>query len=546
MASANVTGALATPWLDDAGAPLPPLATLDLRGPRGALSGEAAARLVAHVVEAPPDDGNGAGDGGGGAAISAATAYERLVLSTWALGEDSARELARAVARLPRLRSAVLADIIAGRPEAEGLAVYRALAAALTGGGRAARLEELDLSDNAVGTKGVAALRPLLEQVPNLRRLFFCNCGVSAEAARSIADCLLGLGREGTDTAPAAASASAAAATTTTATATALRLLHFDNNMSGGAGAVAVAAIVASSPELRDLRFSSSRGAREGGEALARALAGTPRLQRLDLHDNLFAEPLGVALGAALAGGRLAALTHLDVSDVLLRDAGAAALAAGLVRGCAPALRMLDVSVNELTAEGGRALARCARRLARLRVLRAGENELGDEGALAMARALGRRAHFRRRLGAREAQQKLEQGEGEGEEEEPLEELDLSEVMLSDAGAVALAPACAAARAPRLRRLGLGGNDDVTARGLRRVRALLPAGVDLGDVEEPEEDEEGREGGEGEEVAAEGADGGEVAGDDDADSDLDQGPSPPGAVSADDDALLSAMASAKI
>ena len=174
---ANPTGALLTPWLDDGGAPLaPPLATLDLRGPRGALTGEAAAGLVAHVVAG--------GD-------SAARAYERLVLSTWALGEDAARELARAIACLPRLRSAVLADIIAGRPEAEGLAVYRVLAAALTAGDCAARLEELDLSDNAVGTKGVAVLRPLLTRLPALRRLFFCNCGISAEAARSIADCLL-------------------------------------------------------------------------------------------------------------------------------------------------------------------------------------------------------------------------------------------------------------------------------------------------------------------------------------------------------------------
>jgi hypothetical protein len=66
------------------------------------------------------------------------------VLSTWALGEDAARELARAIACLPRLRSAVLADIIAGRPEAEGLAVAvptlpPAVAWAGGGVGRAAR-----------------------------------------------------------------------------------------------------------------------------------------------------------------------------------------------------------------------------------------------------------------------------------------------------------------------------------------------------------------------------------------------------------------------
>ena len=57
--------------------------------------------------------------------------FERVVLSTWAFSEASAAVVGEALRRLPRLRSLVAADIIAGRPEAQGLAVYRALGAAL-------------------------------------------------------------------------------------------------------------------------------------------------------------------------------------------------------------------------------------------------------------------------------------------------------------------------------------------------------------------------------------------------------------------------------
>jgi Ran GTPase-activating protein (RanGAP) involved in mRNA processing and transport len=119
------------------------------------------------------------------------TDYTKIILSTWAFSVDAAEVFATAIARLPRLKVAVLADIIAGRPEAEGLRVYEVLASAL----RERQLEELDLSDNAVGTKGVHALRDLLSSQAGLQRLYFCNCGISAEAARSIQELLLPVGR---------------------------------------------------------------------------------------------------------------------------------------------------------------------------------------------------------------------------------------------------------------------------------------------------------------------------------------------------------------
>ncbi len=115
------------------------------------------------------------------------TDFSKIILSTWAFSVEAAEVFAGAIRLLPNLKSAILADIIAGRPEAEGLRVYEVLAAAL----RDKHLTEIDLSDNAVGPKGVHACRELLTNQEHLEKLYFCNCGISKEAAASIAELLL-------------------------------------------------------------------------------------------------------------------------------------------------------------------------------------------------------------------------------------------------------------------------------------------------------------------------------------------------------------------
>lgn len=115
------------------------------------------------------------------------TNINKLIFSTWALSVDAAEVLAGVIAAQTQLKSAILADIIAGRPEAEGLRVYEVLSAAL----KHKSLTEIDLSDNAVGPKGVAALRELLSSQASLQKLYFCNCGISAEAAASLSELLL-------------------------------------------------------------------------------------------------------------------------------------------------------------------------------------------------------------------------------------------------------------------------------------------------------------------------------------------------------------------
>ena len=132
-------------------------ATLDLRTRRGELTAARAKELLQEVLEGRRVD------------------YDRIILSDYAWTPEAAEVMAGAILKLPLLTDAVLADIIASKPEAEGLAVYRALGAAL----RTKRLRLVDLSDNAVGTKGVDACREFLSEQETLEDLTFSNCGLS-------------------------------------------------------------------------------------------------------------------------------------------------------------------------------------------------------------------------------------------------------------------------------------------------------------------------------------------------------------------------------
>ena len=229
-----------------------------------------------------------------------------------------------------------ISDVIAGRPEAEALEVLSFLSGALaeaSGGGSAAAsvVESLDVSDNALGQKGIDALLPLFEGSAPLKCLKTCNNGMSEAAARQLAALATSRGE------------------------TSLETLHYFNNMSGDNGAVALAEIVAASPKLSDLRFSGTRAGRAGSLAFAGALRPRHLIHTLDLADNSFGDDGGDALAAwladsAAAHGGAAPLAKLVLRDCSLGDDGFAPLAAQLDAAC-PHLAHLDLSGNELTAE---------------------------------------------------------------------------------------------------------------------------------------------------------------------------------------------------
>ncbi|KAL4125419.1 hypothetical protein PRIC2_009004 [Phytophthora ramorum] len=297
-------------------------------------------------------------------------AFTHVTLRNKSYTLEAARVIAALFSRLEargafaQLTSVDFADMIAGRPEDEALQVLATLCDALGG---IKTLTRIDLSDNALGEKGVRACFGLLQRQEKLRHVFFCNNGISAAAAGVIADEVLLF--RGLD-AP-----------------TKLETFHFYNNMSGDGGAVALAKLLPLSPALKDLRFSATRAQRDGSLAFATALASLKKLEKLDLSDNTFKAQGGQAIARAVKS--MPYLVEINLRDAAIEDDGVVAIANALHESSAAAgLTALDVSGNDLTAESMPALAQILRVTGALRVLQVEENEIGSKGAKTLAKAL--------------------------------------------------------------------------------------------------------------------------------------------------------------
>ncbi|CAI5746505.1 unnamed protein product [Peronospora destructor] len=303
-------------------------------------------------------------------ALQQPSTFTHITLCNKSYTLEAARVIAAFFSRLEargafeELVSVDFADMIAGRPEDEALQVLATLCNALSA---IKTLTRIDLSDNALGEKGVRACFGLLQNQAQLRHIYFCNNGISAAAAGVVADEVLLF--RGLDTP------------------TKLETFHFYNNMSGNGGAIELAKLLPLSPELKDLRFSATRAQREGSLAFATALASLKKLEKLDLSDNTFKAQGAKAIAAAVTG--MPNLMEINFRDAALEDDGVMAIADALREsGAAKTLTVLDVSGNDLTAESMPALGQMLRVSGALHVLQIEENEIGSKGAKALAKAL--------------------------------------------------------------------------------------------------------------------------------------------------------------
>ncbi|XP_062144667.1 RAN GTPase-activating protein 1 [Alnus glutinosa] len=282
--------------------------------------------------------------------------YTKICFSNRSFGLDAARVVEPILISLEdQLTEVDLSDFIAGRSEEDALKVMNIFSSALEG----CVLRYLDLSNNAMGEKGVRAFTSLLRSQKNLEELYLMNDGISEEAARAVCELIPSTEK--------------------------LRVLQFHNNMTGDEGALAISEIVKRSPALEDFRCSSTRIASEGGVALAEALGICSHLKKLDLRDNMFGVEAGVALSKAIPV--FTDLTEIYLSYLNLEDEGAEALANSL-KDSAPSLEVLEMAGNDITAKAAATLAACIAAKQFLTKLSLGENELKDEGAIVISKAL--------------------------------------------------------------------------------------------------------------------------------------------------------------
>lgn len=283
--------------------------------------------------------------------------YTKICFSNRSFGLDAARIAGPILSSLKeQLTEVDLSDFIAGRPEAEALEVMSLFSESLEG----SNLRYLNLSNNALGEKGVRAFEKLLASQSNLEELYLMNDGISEEAAKAVCELIPSTNK--------------------------LKILHFHNNMTGDEGAIAISGLVRESPILEDFRCSSTRVDSEGGVELAEALGTCPNLKKIDLRDNMFGIEAGIALSKSIPV--FANLTEVYFSYLNLEDEGALALVNALKDSDSP-LEVLEMAGNDITSESASALAALitAKKTSLVKLVLS-ENELKDEGAIVIGNCL--------------------------------------------------------------------------------------------------------------------------------------------------------------
>jgi len=368
--------------------------------------------------------------------LAPGASFRKVTLTGKSFGRDAAEVVAEAVRNLgQQLEELVMSDIVAGRPETEGIEVMTTICSAFS----APSLTKLDLSDNALGEKGIRACGNALTTQTALEELLLQNIGGSSGACAAVFELLPSPHK--------------------------LKKLHLHNNMSGDAGAVAIAKLLARAPALEDFRMSSSRVGEEGGKALVESLATRANLIKLNVTDNGLGAATGVALSRVL--NNLPKLEELTLDECGLETEGVVEVLRPLYAGACPALRKLGLSCNDVGQSGLNPIAATLAKLPNLASLTLAENELGDTGAVFVAKALAMSPA-------------------------PVETLDLSNNEIGAQGALAAAMCANAKKASfKAKGLNLNGNT-IPAIALAKVQEMLE-GIGRGDILAPTEDNDGDE-----------------------------------------------------
>lgn len=263
-------------------------------------------------------------------------------------------------------------DIIARRDEDEALQVLLIICDCFAH----AKLVEVDLSDNALGSKGANACRTVFSgQAETLQRLSLCNNGLASQTMHELADILTEDAEDGSDSACVAEN---------------LTKIHFYNNMSGDEGCAAFARILSRcTSALEDVRFSGVRGGREGSQVVASALAtmgdSVRNIRRLDFADMTFGAEACKDLARVLS--KTTKLTYLDLRDCVCEDEGMKLVCHSLW-SADPPLEEFNISGNDLSKGGARGVADFLEENRSMKIFSCCENEITSRGAKIIFEAL--------------------------------------------------------------------------------------------------------------------------------------------------------------
>jgi Ran GTPase-activating protein (RanGAP) involved in mRNA processing and transport len=262
-------------------------------------------------------------------------------------------------------------DIIASLDTDAGLESLRYLASIFgeVNTNAPSKITTLILNDNAIGSRGVEQLRPLLQGC-SISRLYFNNCGMSQEVAQLLKEMLL----------PRADS---------------LQALALSRNQMGAEGAKHMGELLAACTNLESFEYAGSRPLKEGTLYLCQGLVdgGCSNLTVLDLDDSVFGDgsededPVYTLCQVLKASSNLQKLILKD--GALEYDGLLLVLNALVEEGAArEMLTYLDLGALCFGEDGAAKLAQVLPCMSKLTHLLLETNVLGDEGVQTLVPAL--------------------------------------------------------------------------------------------------------------------------------------------------------------
>ncbi|KAL0858612.1 hypothetical protein ABMA27_012446 [Loxostege sticticalis] len=256
-------------------------------------------------------------------AINKCPDLQYLTLTGNTLGVAAAQAIARALEHHPELKVARFSDMFTGRMKTEIPPALSALGDGMIAAG--ARLQSLDLSDNAFGPIGVEGLAKLLESevCSQLQELRLNNNGLGITGGKLLAKALSSSPRR-------------------------LKVFVAGRNRLENDGAKALAAVFQNMGTLEEVAMPQNGIYHVGITALSEAFRRNPRLSTLNLNDNTVGAKGAAALARALPS--LKNLKTMNFGDCLLKSKGAKALAKAF-KDNSHTLESLDLSHNEIGRE---------------------------------------------------------------------------------------------------------------------------------------------------------------------------------------------------
>lgn len=223
-------------------------------------------------------------------------------------------------------------------------------------------LIELNLSDNAFGSRSVDPIVPFLTHNRSFQIFKLNNNGLGPEGGAVIANAL----------------AESARLSEAEGKPSQLRTLICGRNRLQDGSSEAWAKAFGAHGSLVEVRMPQNGIRMDGIACLADGLGKCPNLEYLDLQDNTFGEPGSTAMAKALPVWTK--LTFLNFSDCVLSNEGegVSAVIETIAGGSNPQLQTLKLQNNNMEAESFARLAKGISKLPSLKTLELQWNEMGN------------------------------------------------------------------------------------------------------------------------------------------------------------------------